>query len=85
MSNPYQLGSVECNAYAMGEEYARLIGHNDDNEPLSGEWADGPHVPSIVGQVMTETLGSGATEDDATPEEWDAICDAWEAGYFEAF
>lgn len=85
MSNPYALGTPECIAYAMGEEYGSGV-EVCDPAPLSGEWAGDLLPHDVIASVWREIMGpswdtyADGTDDDR--EEDGAILDAWEEGYF---
>lgn len=82
--NNYPVGSLEWYAWGRGNDYALAHG-NDDPEPLSGEWADGPNVRDIIAAVWRDVMGpSYDTYDGTEDEDRDAdtdILDAWESGY----
>lgn len=86
MSNEYQAGTVEAEAYALGYEYATLTEGAYDN-PLSGEWAGMPTPYAITLRVARIVFGDSWAADDLDADlesgEWSVefVSDCFEQGY----
>lgn len=81
-ANDFPEGSTEWHAWGLGHTYGQT--HDVTDEPLSGEWADGPSPADVISAAWQAVMGpSWDTYADGSDDDRDddtGILDAWEAG-----